>query len=113
MKVELSNTKDPEDKIVLDKLPAIIGQDTAADVRLADAWVAGCHCMIAIEGEMLVVLDMGSNTGTFIDGMRIRRAHLIPGDTLTVGRTSFLVEYEGESEVSHAPAPVRTSPSPK
>jgi pSer/pThr/pTyr-binding forkhead associated (FHA) protein len=94
MRVELTNTDDPTHKIVLNTLPAMLGQDEYAEVRLKDSWVGRYQCIIDQEGDRLMVLDLGSKTGTYIDGMRVRKAHLLPGDTLTVGRTNFLVEYQ-------------------
>lgn len=98
MRVELTNTDDPEHKIVLEKLPAMLGQDACAEVRLEDSWVGRYQCVIDQEGDRLVVLDLGSKTGTYIDGMRVRKAHLMPGDTLTIGRTNFLVDYSCGSD---------------
>ena len=107
MRVELTDTSDPQNKIVLNRLPAMLGQDECAEVHLEDSWVGRYQCILDQEGGMLIVLDLGSRTGTYIDGMRVRKAHLMPGDTLTVGRTSFLVEYQGEKEPLETPAAVK------
>jgi pSer/pThr/pTyr-binding forkhead associated (FHA) protein len=101
VKVELASAADPDGRIVLDKLPAILGQGCDAEVRLDDSWVCPYHCLLSEEDGLLVVLDLGSRTGTYIDGMRVRRAHLMPGDTLTVGRTSFVVEYDVDLEAAN------------
>lgn len=98
MRVELTNTDDPQHKIVLNRLPAMLGQDEHAEVRLEDSWVGRYQCVIDREGDRLIILDLGSKTGTYIDGMRVRRAHLMPGDTLTIGRTNFLVDYQFGSD---------------
>ena len=105
MRVELTNTDDPKHKIVLSRLPAMLGQDEYAEVRVEDSWVGRYQCIIDREGDRLTVLDLGSKNGTFIDGMRIRRSHLMPGDTLTLGRTNFLVEYRFEPD---EPLPARS-----
>jgi hypothetical protein len=42
----------------------------------------------------LWVRDLGSANGVFVNGLLETQAHLMPGDRLTVGETSFLVEYD-------------------
>jgi pSer/pThr/pTyr-binding forkhead associated (FHA) protein len=71
----------------------MIGRDAAAEVRLEDSWVGHYQCIIDEEEGRLRVLDLGSRNGTFVNGVRIRRTELRPGDTLTVGRTDFVVQY--------------------
>ena len=94
MKVELV-TVDPTRRIVLDTLPAMIGRDANAEVNVDDSFVGNYHCIVDKEGDTLRVLDLGSRTGTFVNGHRVRRAAvLMPGDRLTVGRTSFVVQYD-------------------
>jgi pSer/pThr/pTyr-binding forkhead associated (FHA) protein len=94
MKVEFITT-DPRRGVVLDTLPAMIGRDASAEVNVEDSFVGTCHCIVDRDGDRLRVLDLGSRTGTFVNGHRVRRAaFLMPGDRLTVGRTSFIVQYD-------------------
>jgi pSer/pThr/pTyr-binding forkhead associated (FHA) protein len=41
--------------------------------------------------DMLVVEDLRSTNGTFVNGRRVERAALGDGDRLTVGRIDFAV----------------------
>lgn len=45
----------------------------------------------------VVVTDLGSTNGTFVEGNRITAATLVDGNTVTLGRTRLLF-YTGESE---------------
>jgi pSer/pThr/pTyr-binding forkhead associated (FHA) protein len=96
-RVVLVSVGPPERNIIVDELPAMIGRDAAADISLDDSWVGHFQCIIDREGDKLRVLDLGSRNGTFINGVRIRRATLMPGDTLTVGRTDFIVQYANDT----------------
>jgi pSer/pThr/pTyr-binding forkhead associated (FHA) protein len=81
-------------KLVLKKLPVVIGRGTDAEVRLPDRWASRRHCEIyEIEGAP-VVRDLGSTHGTFINGHQVTESHLMPGDRLTVGLTSFQAHYK-------------------
>jgi pSer/pThr/pTyr-binding forkhead associated (FHA) protein len=94
MRVQLVSAEPAARKIMLDELPAMIGRDATADVCLEDSWVGHAQCIIDQDGTALRVLDLGSRNGTFINGVRIKAARLMPGDSLTVGRTDFLVQYD-------------------
>ena len=109
MEVALINTRNRQQKIVLDKLPAIIGQDAGAEVPLQDSWIGCSQCILNWEDDTLAVLDLGSRTGTFVNGVRIRRARLMAGDILTVGRTNLAVHYESVEPLVAALAPSQGS----
>jgi pSer/pThr/pTyr-binding forkhead associated (FHA) protein len=94
MKIELIGTESPYRRIVIDKLPAVVGRAASAEVCLNDSFVGSYQCIIEQGDEGIVVWDLGTRTGTFVNGVRIRRGPLMPGDTLTVGRTDFIVQYE-------------------
>ena len=88
------NTCTPTNTIVLHSLPVVVGRSPDADVRLADCWVSRRHCEIGeIEGT-LVVRDLGSRHGIFVNGLQVPETHLMPGDKLTVGSTIYRVDYK-------------------
>lgn len=76
------------------KLPTTIGRSRQADVKVGHASVSRVHCQLYELDGALVVRDMGSLNGTFIDGVRITECVLKPGDRLTVGPLTFVAEYE-------------------
>lgn len=96
MQVELTELESSTNRrtIVLETLPVTIGQSPEATVRLEDHWVSRQHCEISTSNDTLVVRDLGSMLGTFVNGLNVTTANLMPGDKLTVGITSFLVDYE-------------------
>src|SRR5262245_52353197 len=42
--------------------------------------------------ETMIVTDLGSSNGTFIDGVLVREGFLFPGQTLRLGRVELFVE---------------------
>ena len=83
----------PKRRIVVKRFPAMIGRGPDAEVRLDDRWASRHHCEIDQVDGTLVVRDVGSRHGTFVNGESVRSARLLPGDRLTVGATSFEVLY--------------------
>lgn len=72
-----------------------VGRAINADLILDAALVSRIHCRLEAHDETLEVVDLESTNGTFVNGARVSRAHLIPGDRLKVGRVELEV---GRSE---------------
>lgn len=70
-----------------------IGRSPDAGICLADRWASRCHCEIDQIGGTLVVRDLGSTHGTFVNGREITESNVMPGDKLTIGISSFLMQY--------------------
>jgi pSer/pThr/pTyr-binding forkhead associated (FHA) protein len=82
-----------EFRFVLSSLPTVVGRSPDADIRPDDRWVSRMHCQISEIQGMLTVRDLESKNGTAVNGEYVTEAHLLPGDKLTVGLTSFEVQY--------------------
>ncbi|MGI6420015.1 MAG: FHA domain-containing protein [Thermoguttaceae bacterium] len=78
----------------LDEASVMIGRCHDAGVHLADPEVSRRHCEVSQLDGSLVVRDLGSSNGTFVNGSRVAEAILKPGDELTVGKTRFEVQCE-------------------
>jgi len=74
----------------------VIGVSPKADFVLSDKTVSRFHCEVAIEGERVVIRDLESGNGTFVNGTSILHAHLIAGSRLTLGHTE--IEFGVASE---------------
>ena len=97
MKLELENTDPRKDRITLTVFPVIIGLDRDADVCLDDSSIGHYQCMIDQSDGELMVWDLGTKLGTWVNGVRVsRKSVLEPGDQLTIGRSTFIVHYPTE-----------------
>ena len=84
----------PPLRIIVKHLPAVVGRNPDADVRITDQWVSRVHCeLYDLEGT-LAVRDLGSTHGTFLNGVKIAESVVMPGDTLTLGMTRLEVAYK-------------------
>jgi pSer/pThr/pTyr-binding forkhead associated (FHA) protein len=91
-------------EISIDRFPAELGRALNADIRLDDCWLSRRHCRLQIVEGVLVVRDLASTHGTFVNGSRITECKLLPGDELRVGTWRFVAEYEAPSQAAEAPA---------
>ena len=76
------------------KLPTIIGRGRDATLTLPHPLVSRKHCEIFESNGYLVVRDMGSLNGTFVNDERITEAILPPGGLLRLGTVTFRAAYD-------------------
>lgn len=81
-------------EFTFDQLPVLVGRSPEAGIRLEDHWVSRRHCQIDQVDGNLVVRDLDSKHGTYVNGTRVAEAVLQPGDRLSAGASSFLVSYQ-------------------
>ena len=70
--------------------PTVIGRGTSAHIRMIDEGVSREHCDIQIDGENMVLHDLGSTNGTFCQGARVDKHVLEDGDKILVGSSTVL-----------------------
>ena len=72
-----------------------IGRAKDCHLRSTSSRISQQHCVISMHANTVTVLDLGSETGTYVNGERIfPRQELKDGDQLTVGRHSFTVSIK-------------------
>jgi hypothetical protein len=60
--------------------PRLVGRSTDADIRIDDSTFADRHARIDLQGDVIVLRDLGSATGSVVNGAVVRDAVLKPGD---------------------------------
>lgn len=89
MKAKLVSVESQSFEIPLDQLPLVIGRGPEANVRIRDPWLSRTQCEIQARDGQLVIRDLDSKHGTFINGAAVREANLMPNDLVCVGLTRF------------------------
>ncbi len=89
-------------KLSSNDLPVVLGRSAVADVKIEDQWVSRRHCELSERDGVLVVRDLGSTHGTYVNGRQISEAHLRPDDKLTLGMTSFAANYRLAARMARA-----------
>jgi len=73
-------------EVVVDRDWMVIGRGRSADVVIAEATISRAHAAIGFAEEGFFVQDLGSTNGTLVNGARIDRHRLKPGDRIQMGR---------------------------
>jgi pSer/pThr/pTyr-binding forkhead associated (FHA) protein len=85
-------------EFALSKGEVSIGRACTCDIVLRDPKISRAHTRIETTPEGNYVVDLGSANGTKLNGKRVQRALLRPGDVLVVGDCSL--RYEAAREES-------------
>jgi pSer/pThr/pTyr-binding forkhead associated (FHA) protein len=82
---------------------AILGREKGCKIRIPSSAISRQHCRLGVKNDMVVVEDLGSSNGTFVNEQPISgMCYLKPGDVLRVGPFRFLVHYQLSDEaVNH------------
>ena len=76
-----------------------IGRAAPADAIIAHASVSREHCRVGLANDEVIVSDLNSTNGTYIDGQRIGRTAVLPiGSVLRVGQVSLSHEIRSRQE---------------
>ncbi|HEX6791733.1 MAG TPA: HD domain-containing phosphohydrolase [Candidatus Krumholzibacteria bacterium] len=84
-------------------LPLTIGRDPENVIVLDHTAISRFHCRITFEKDQYIVHDLGSTNGTWLNGRRITREPLSPGDELIIANISIVVEAS-HSTIESRPA---------
>jgi len=67
-----------------------IGRSSSNDLSLScDGYISRSHCRIEIKENVPFLFDLGSHTGTLLNGKKVTSSPLKPGDIVRIGRTDF------------------------
>jgi pSer/pThr/pTyr-binding forkhead associated (FHA) protein len=84
-------------EIVLDQFPAEIGRGVDVALRIDDRWISRKHCRLELTDGEIVVHDLGSRHGTYVNGQTIESSRLLPGNELCLGLSHFIVQLIPDS----------------
>jgi len=63
----------------------VLGRDFTCDVRLAGDQTSRQHAEILKESAMIIIADLNSMNGTYVDGSRVSRAPIDEGSVIRIG----------------------------
>ena len=66
--------------------PLTIGRSAENDIVIDHMGVSGKHARVDLEGQTVVLTDLKSTNGTFVNGKRVERAELRPNDWINIGK---------------------------
>ncbi len=68
----------------------VIGRGSEADIVVDDSGISRRHIQLEVTPQGVIVRDLDSTNGLFVEGHKVPAATLVDGNTFTIGRTRIL-----------------------
>jgi pSer/pThr/pTyr-binding forkhead associated (FHA) protein len=99
----MSQGPQPGQTFMLDQDSLTVGRDPQNDISISDPQISRQHARITRRGDQMVIEDVGSTNGTYVNGMRLSGPHtLASGDVIGLGDIVTLT-YHGVSPSATEP----------
>jgi FhaA, N-terminal domain/FHA domain len=83
-------------RLRVDKRRVLLGRSRECDVQIEDANISRRHAELRQEGTSFWIVDLDSTNGVEVNGQKVKRSKLEPGDRFTVGSTEVTFSTERE-----------------
>jgi hypothetical protein len=88
--------------IPLDREMLVVGRHPQCDARLDSIRVSRRHCCMTPDNGEVIVKDLGSTNGIRINGQRVEKGRLRPGDELSIAHIRYRFEDGQGQEMTMA-----------
>ncbi|GAB5405065.1 MAG: hypothetical protein Aurels2KO_32960 [Aureliella sp.] len=93
--------------------PSTLGREDDCQLFIDHESISRRHCQFHLNiDEALVIEDLSSLNGIYVDDRRVDRAVLMPGMTVQIGALTMTVEFSEESEQPARPAAKKPQSNP-
>jgi pSer/pThr/pTyr-binding forkhead associated (FHA) protein len=83
----------------------LIGRDETCDIRIDHKSISKLHCVLVKTDGLIFLRDLGSTNGTRVNNQRVRRAALLPNDTLAIANLKYSVKFGMALDELESPPP--------
>ena len=88
--------------IAVNRPLVMVGRHARCDVRLESSCVSRRHCVLTEDNGDVVIRDLDSTNGTWVNGRRVQRERLKQGDKVWIAHICYRLEA---TSACHASAP--------
>jgi pSer/pThr/pTyr-binding forkhead associated (FHA) protein len=68
------------------------GRGNANDIKIEDPTVSNSHAQIIVEEGRVIIKDLGSKNGTYINGLPVTEGILQPGQSVRLGAVELIFQ---------------------
>lgn len=84
--LSITHNQKPIDEYVLRHEVVTIGRGGENDIQLHDTTISQHHAQFIVSPDTLIIEDMGSTNGTYVNGRRVKKQQLKNGDQVMIGQ---------------------------
>jgi hypothetical protein len=94
VRFEVKYPESPPHEVELQGTLAVLGRDPSCDLVLNDVKCSRRHAVVEAGHDGIAIRDTGSANGVYVNGKKIERASLQPGDVVGIGDVTLTVLAE-------------------
>ncbi len=99
-KLMVTLTGEQPREVLLSEKRALVGRADLSDIVIADQFVSGQHALLIRDENAVVLVDLRSRNGTYVNGRRIQSKVLLHNDIVSLGDHRLKMIYpEGHSSI--------------
>ncbi len=91
--------------IVIHRSILLVGRHPESDVRIDAPQISRRHCCLAVAYDRVLIRDLGSRHGVYVNGVRVEEAQLRSGDEVAIAHLIYRFEVAGPALASKPPSP--------
>lgn len=76
----------------------VIGRSSTADICINEAVVSRTHAKLIVDNDIVLLLDVNSKNGTFVNGKKIEKTILQDGDVICLARPGIQLIFKKQTE---------------
>lgn len=76
----------------------ILGRRPDCQVRIPLSIISRKHCRISNKDDRLIIQDLGSANGTFVNDQQITESEIKAGDQIKIGPMNFVIQVDGQPD---------------
>ncbi|WP_437900106.1 AgmX/PglI C-terminal domain-containing protein [Sorangium sp. So ce124] len=89
-----------------------VGKDAKSHLRVDDELASRMHAVIEVASPQdITLIDLGNEPGTMVNGARVNKCKISPGDQLQIGGTKIMLERAEPVAVAAAAGPAKPVPA--
>ncbi len=88
--------------IRLENHPITVGRSSKSFVKIKSTTASGIHCHFYIKDHKVIVKDLESKNGTFINGYKITESYIYIGDKVKIGNAFAEIDPKALSSIEKA-----------
>ncbi len=111
LEVTVHLTDGSEKSFVFDKSSVMVGRGAGNDVHLEIGGVSRYHSRLSVDGERVIVEDLNSTNGTFLNSEKVQIGDVSPADRITVGDAVITARIIGSPVAEEELPPAVSGPS--
>lgn len=108
LRIKISTPDSSPETRSIDKHEVVIGRKPGNDLVLTGNDVSGTHASLLVDEGRIILTDLGSLNGTFVNGQRIDSVELAPDDEVMISTFRLAITL-----AAHPPPPRETTSPPR